>query len=390
MSDDCGCNTNPTHKPGSYAWQHEKVTICSPGNTEAPIIPQSCLTKKALLQIVASWNEEKGTKKIKDAESMNANDLYRLVESHMRETFGCKTEDCWVESLTHPYGARESLLSLFQPRYPDSFKEKSNSWWSSSQIDSVVRPYTYSHPFYWCGVVPLDFKEQRRLQVCLSREICAVNLKELVERGCCLVAGIFNLDYSWQNGSHWVAAGVDLRRGDVWFFDSFGYPPLALIKEWMETCSFTLNQMVKNKSWTPCEAKCLHLKSSNIHWSSGKEIEIKCVISNRLKIDEGMYMISKQSGRCFLIETKEGRRKYTLQMSTRKEERAGDWTIMGARSYYLSRRAQKSTTECGSFSIHVVLEAVKGRDWYDIVRNLPSDKEMKELRKSVHRQVKNE
>jgi hypothetical protein len=33
---------------------------------------------------------------------------------------------------------------------------------------------------------------------------------------------------------------------------------------------------------------------------------------------------------------------------------------------------------------------VKGRDWYDIVRNLPSDKEMKELRKSVHRQVKNE
>jgi len=64
------------------------------------------------------------------------------------------------------------------------------------------------------------------MKICLSREICAVNIKELMDRGCCIIAAIFNLDYSWQNGSHWVAGVVDIPRGTVGYMDSYGYEPL--------------------------------------------------------------------------------------------------------------------------------------------------------------------
>ena len=148
----CDCEDRDT-------WENEAVTICNPSNTIQPIIPSSCLTKSALLRIIDSWNHSNPDKKILDAEKMDANTLYRLVETHMKSTYQCESEDCWIESLEHPYGVRDQLLSLFKPEYPENFRKDKNAWWSSTQIDTVIRPYTFSHPFYWCGVVPLDFKE---------------------------------------------------------------------------------------------------------------------------------------------------------------------------------------------------------------------------------------
>lgn len=387
----CGCDSvkSSSSKKG-FIWEDERVTICSPMKIGQPIIPQSCLTKSALLRIVDSWNHSNSdpNKYISLAQTMSANDLYRKVESTMKQEFGCKSEDCWVESLEHPEGAREQLLSLFQPKYPDSFKKNSNSWWSSSQIDAVIRPYTYSHPFYWCGVVPLDFKEQRSIKICLSREICSVNLLELIERGCCLVAAIFNLDYSWESGSHWVAGLVDLRRGDVCFFDSYGYEPLGLIKEWMDNCSQSLNQLIENDKWINCLNKRLYLTPKDIQWKSYKEFDVKKKVSNRLKINVGMWLWSEVSGRKYQIIAKQSRRTYVLNKSISKTESEGEWTIVGARTYSLSRKVQRSSTECGSFCIHLVLEAMQGKEWYDIINNLPTDNKIKELRIALHRQVK--
>ena len=43
---------------------------------------------------------------------------------------------------------------------------------------------------------------------------------------------IFNLDYSWMAGSHWVALYVDMNRSkDICFFDSYGSNPPKEIKK---------------------------------------------------------------------------------------------------------------------------------------------------------------
>lgn len=153
----CDCEVDKQTKQ-TFSWDTDKVTVCSP-DIDSPIIPASCLTKSALIRIVKSWNHAHPNDTIRDPEALTADNVYSLVKQKMKSMYGCDTEECWVESLEHPNGAREQLLSLFKPEYPGSFKENPKVGWRSSQIDRVLRPYTYSHPFYWCGAVPLDFKE---------------------------------------------------------------------------------------------------------------------------------------------------------------------------------------------------------------------------------------
>jgi hypothetical protein len=39
------------------------------------------------------------------------------------------------------------------------------------------------------------------------------------------IAIVPNLDEHWQSGSHWVALYADLKKGNIYFFDSYGYRP---------------------------------------------------------------------------------------------------------------------------------------------------------------------
>ena len=111
----------------------DKVTICAPPRPDMnPIIPTSCLTKEALLRIVDSWNAEQKNDKINVKKYKTANELYSIVEKKMKDLYGCTSEDCWVESLNHPLGAREKLLSLFKPEYPNNFQKNPHDWWYAS------------------------------------------------------------------------------------------------------------------------------------------------------------------------------------------------------------------------------------------------------------------
>lgn len=381
MSCDCEIPLQETKK--TYSWEQETTTMCHPG--VKPIIPSSCLSKGALVRIIEAWNEEHPKKKLKRPEQLSADTLYKKVETMMKQQYGCKDEVCWVQSLKST-GMRDTLLSLFKPEYPMDFKQNPKAWWSSSQIDRVIRPYVYSHPFYWGGVVPLDFKEQRAMKMCLSREICSVNIGELLRSGCCLIGVIFNLDYSGQSGSHWVLGIVDMRRGYVGFMDSYGYKPLKLIQDWMTNCVDSINQLCLQHTWCNCEEYTLTLRPNELKWSTnGTTASIKASIPHHLKIDDGMVATSSVSGRKVQILKSTKQKHIVLAEPISEEEQQGEFTVIGARTYILSRPVQKSATECGSYCIHVLLEALAGKSWYTIMKELPKDKKVAELRKTLHR-----
>ena len=308
----------------------------------------------------------------------------------MKQSFGCKDETCWIdhtvpEETTRHRGARQSLLSLYRPKIPQTFVEKPSSWWSTSMIQSVMEPYRYAYPFYWCGVVPLDFKEQKAVSICLSREACAVDMKQLLDNGCCIVGVIFNLDYSWESGSHWVAGMVDIKRGDVCFFDSYGYEPLKLIQEWLDNCRNSLNRFALKGTWANTEERILRLSEDDVGWSNNKTVSVQVPVSHRLKIDKGHIFISNKTKRKFVVEVRKDRKVFQLNRSTRKEERESGWQVVGARVHSLSRKVQTSLTECGSYSIHVLLSAIHGKSWHSILKSLPKDKEIKQLRQTLFR-----
>jgi hypothetical protein len=44
---------------------------------------------------------------------------------------------------------------------------------------------------------------------------------------------IFNLDEHWKPGSHWVAMYGDLKKGEAYYFDSYGISPEPRVRKLM-------------------------------------------------------------------------------------------------------------------------------------------------------------
>lgn len=372
----CSCNDN-----------NETVTVCVTPDSQ-PIIPYQCITRTALERIVENYNQLFPEDTI-DSKQLNADELYLKVQQVMKEKFGCEEEVCWVQSVGNDMGTKQSLLQLLPPIMPQSFRDNSKLWWNNRQIDEVMRRYTYSAPFYWCGAVPLDFKQQRMIDVCLTREACAVDIRKVVDAGCCLIGVVFNLDPSDLPGSHWVCAAVDLRKGDICFFDSYGYKPLTFIQEWMMNCANGLNELIKDDIWEPCEDKQLQLASTILTWKNRRTVDIGLEhIPRRLKIQDGQFMISKITNHKYCIKAYDTTQKrVVLDKDVTEEEIDGDWSILGARLYVSSKKCQTSGGECGTFCIYVLLQFLKGKDWYDILRDIPSQRQIGGLRQKLYRMV---
>lgn len=129
----------------------------------------------------------------------------------------------------------------------------------------------------------------------------------------------------------------------------------------------------------------LSLDHKDVNWISSKECKVVVPISHRLKIKQGQVLVSKVSNRVFRIASEQGRKQYAIDMQTTKQEREGSWEIKGARIHSLSKKVQTTTSECGSYSIHVILSAIHGKSWHSILKTLPKDKEIQQLRKKMFR-----
>lgn len=383
---DCGC-VPPQKLKEIKSDYKDSITVCIQNSMDQPIIPHSCITKDSLMRIIRSWNRSYSDQKIVIGDK-TANDLYLELDEKMRIVFKCESKDevCWLKSISNKDDGLTRLLKLYRPITPVSFRENNTTPWSTSQIYGVLDKYTFAYPFYWCGVVPLDFKERRDIDVCLTREACSVNLRHLWEKGCRLVAAIFNLDYSFQGGSHWTAGLVDLRHGEVSFFDSYGYPALKPIQLWLDNCRKTLNEMAMEGVWSPIQDKHLVLCKEQLKWQNGRTFVIEKEVPNHLIVQQDMVMKSSVSDKIYRIKQQDGRKKFVLDKNVTKREREGTFTVFGARQFYLHRRVQKSGTECGTFCIHVIISAlVDGKSWHQIIKTMPSDYIIKKLRMKYFR-----
>ena len=56
----------------------------------------------------------------------------------------------------------------------------------------------------------------------MIRKINEINLLDINKH---ILAYIYNLDESWQSGSHWVALYCNFKTCEIYFFDSYGLRP---------------------------------------------------------------------------------------------------------------------------------------------------------------------
>ena len=132
--------------------------------------------------------------------------------------------------------------------------------------------------FHFLGAVPYDFDD---LPILGIRNL---NFKELEENGKTKIGIVFNLDTHDQTGSHWVALYADLKKNQIYFFDSFASAPGKRIKKFISRIAKylyerdfgkklklkkILNHLKKNKKYEASSLRNMDLQYNQIQHQFG-------------------------------------------------------------------------------------------------------------------------
>lgn len=172
--------------------------------------------------------------------------LYRIGKSTKRNVvakkLGCPedSEICILDKSS--LGAEEKARlekSYFRPRKPEEWKKNPKTWLDNFNIKDVIIQFEEVWPdFHYLGTEPVDFLvKDPKNGSCISNNICKLDLAEERRKGKLRLGIVYNLDPSYEGGSHWVALFINLKTHNVYYFDSYGMEPPENIAYFMRYLS---------------------------------------------------------------------------------------------------------------------------------------------------------
>lgn len=191
---------------------------CSPTSKKKTNKSYSCLSDAALYQLKEMWNQRHPDAIIKFKTPF---DIWNSLQLYMSNV--CDKESCWLTQSFTNGRMKKTLEGSFAPKSPDLWKINPNEWLSSVDITNVMRQYEEAYPcFKFLGPSPIDFDEHKTEQGCVWPELCNFQLKDEINKGISKVGIIFNLDPHYKSGSHWVSLFINIKKSNIFFFDSAG------------------------------------------------------------------------------------------------------------------------------------------------------------------------
>jgi len=294
-------------------------TKCAPNNTYND---GSCFTFESLQEISINYN-----KKNKDQIDihLDKSGLVKVLQKKLQNV--CTEQTCWLR-LDIVKALSDSVTeNTFRPEGPI----KKNEWLNTTNINEVLLQYQNTHKdFYFLGAVPLDFDNIPILG------IKDLDLDDLITQGKTKIGLVINHDEHWKNGSHWVGLFIDLKKNNIYYFDSIGNPPLLLIKKFITRI-----------------VKFLYFKKFN------KKLPINNII-NCLK------KYSKDS------KDKDNRKYYKNLIDS-----------FDIKFNHIQH--QFGNSECGIYSINFIIDLIEGRTFDDIINNIQTDNNINLTRKIFFR-----
>jgi Ulp1 family protease len=221
---------------------HDKK--CAPGKV---FESGSCISLNVLISMAKAFNEEQEqeSNKIilhKNFETLNRTKYKKYLLLHFKKHFDkkCDTHHCWLEQ---PFVERMHKLEkeeLDKYTFRPSGTEGKFEWLSTIHLNDVMGQYEIKYSDYkWLGAVPIDFDD------ILQFGIKNLNFQDLINKNKTKIGIIFNLDESWQSGSHWVASFANLTEGLIYYYDSYGTHPENRIRKFLrriaQFCKSELN-----------------------------------------------------------------------------------------------------------------------------------------------------
>lgn len=289
-----------TYKKRKKKKHHHTVKFkedkCSPKKQDN-ILKFTCYTKDSLFKLKEIWNARHKDNKII---SNDPKTIWGFLHTHMSNT--CNRESCWLKKNWIKAKLPKKLQqNTFAPKQPEVWKRKPNEWLTSIDILNVMKQYelTYKN-FEFMGPSPIDFDTHKLYGECVWEELCKFRLKEQIKNKKTKVGVIFNLDRHHEPGSHWVALFIDIKKKEIYYFDSYADDPPKEIERLVsriqkESIGFGKKyKFIKNNrrhQWSnsECGMYCLYFIISLIKGANFNKFEKKRVDDKFMKKLRNIY-----------------------------------------------------------------------------------------------------
>jgi len=210
---------NKTNKTNKTRSKHKKIYLkkvkCSPTSTNS----YTCYSDKSLHLIKKHWNNRHPDSKIKTNDSREIWKALRVALAN-----SCNRESCWLRQKFIVNNLNNELMSYtFAPISPLKWMTNPTEWLTSVDIVHVMKQYEKKYEcFDFIGPSPIDYDHHKMYGECVWEELCNFDINKHIKDGKYRIGIIFNTDPHYLEGSHWVSMFIDIKKEQIYYFDSVG------------------------------------------------------------------------------------------------------------------------------------------------------------------------
>ena len=199
---------------------HLQKLNCSP-KPKGEVNDFSCYTNKSLYKLRDLWNARHPDAKIL---SSSPKDIHKQLAEYLGDT--CNKESCWLKQKGDFGKLSSEMADSFAPESPAEWKRNPNEWLSSIDIMKVMKQYEKAYKcFDFIGPSPIDFDKRKLYGECVWDELCNFSLEQQIKKGKTKIGIIFNTDPHNKPGQHWISMFINIKKSQIFFFDSTGDKP---------------------------------------------------------------------------------------------------------------------------------------------------------------------
>lgn len=211
-------NKNKVKYGSGKSSKHKKIN-CSP-KPKDEINDFTCYTNDSLIRLRDHWNARHPDVKI---HSNSPKEIHKQLSEHLKDL--CNNEACWLKQKDEFGQLETDLADSFAPESPSEWKKNPNEWLSSVDIMKVMKQYEKAYKcFDFMGPTPINFDTKKLYGECVWEELCKFDLEKLIKKGKFKIGIIFNTDPDNKPGQHWISMFINIKKKQIFFFDSTGDP----------------------------------------------------------------------------------------------------------------------------------------------------------------------
>tara|TARA_B110000211_G_scaffold232586_1_gene296670 strand:+ start:1978 stop:3096 length:1119 start_codon:yes stop_codon:yes gene_type:complete len=358
---------------------------CSPANDKNKY---TCYSDEALGNIARAYNTN-NPEDIIDT-TMGRQSLWDTISKKLLNyTPNCNADHCLLKHPSLTSINKKLIEHTFRPEIPIAWEHNPTTWLSTVDIREVMKQYEAAHSdFVFIGPVPIDFDGAfRGTTMCVSEELCKIDMTRHIKAGKFKLGVIFNLDPHTSGGSHWVSMFMNVYSGGIYYFDSFGAAPPEQVQALMQRLKDQTNTLIRNGIIPLHTLDDSHSKFYEFTKKTQEVIILDTVAP--IQTDSICYIVNSDIQNLNVITAIHGKEVSLLhpikcKLSSSAPENCHTIVMKEMRSYYNTVVFQKKNTECGVYSMHFIDELLNGKTFDEVSMNIIGDDEMERKRREYY------